>query len=80
MKINLNQQRLKVKEIICENPENITTNIKFYDKKTGEVILSCDKGAFCFGYNDEIISLTFPEDNLYIEKQGENYFLIKEEK
>ena len=79
MKIMPNRQRLKIKEIICEKPKNIITNIKFYDKKTGEEVLSCSEGAFCFDRNDEIISLTFPEGNLYIEKQGENYFLIKEE-
>ena len=80
MNITPNRQRLKIKEIICEKPENIVTNVKFYDKKTGEKVLSCNEGALCFGRNDEIISLTFPEGNLYIERQGENYFLIKEEK
>lgn len=79
MKITPNQQRLKVKEIICEKPANIITNIKLYDKSTGEVVMSCNEGAFCFGRNDEIVSLTFPEGNLYIEKQGDNYFLINEE-
>jgi hypothetical protein len=79
MKITPNQQRLKVKEIICEKPANIITNIKLYDKNTGEAIMSCSEGAFCFGRNNETISLTFPEGNLYIEKQGENYFLINEE-
>lgn len=80
MNIAPNRQRLKIKEIICEKPKNIITNIKLYDKKTGEEVLSCNEGTFCFGRNDEIVSLTFPEGNLYIEKQGENYFLIKEEK
>ena len=80
MKIAPNQQRLKVKEIICEKPANIITNIKLYDKRTGEVVMSCNEGTFCFGRNDKNISLTFPEGNLYIEKQGENYFLISEEK
>ena len=41
--------------------------------------MSCSEGAFCFGRNNEIISLTFPKGNLYIEKQGEDYFLINEE-
>ena len=80
MNITPNRQRLKIKEIICEKPKNIITNIKFYDKNTGEKVLSCNEGSFCFGRNDEIVSLTFPEGNLYIEKQGENYFLINEEK
>lgn len=80
MNIMPNQQRLKIKEIICEKPKNIITNIKLYNKETGEEVLSCSEGAFCFGRNDEIVSLTFPEGNLYIEKQGENYFLINSEK
>ena len=80
MNIAPNRQRLKIKEIICEKPKNIVTNIKLYDKKTGQEVLSCNEGAFCFGRNNEIISLTFSEGNLYIEKQGENYFLIREEK
>lgn len=80
MKIMPNQQRLKIKEIICEKPRNIITNIKLYDRKTGEEILSCNEGAFCFGRNDEIVSLTFPDDNLYIEKRGDDYFIIREEK
>ena len=80
MKIMSNQQRLKIKEIICEKPTNMITNIKLYDRKTGEEVLSCNEGSFCFGRNDEIVSLTFPDDNLYIEKRGDDYFIIREEK
>ena len=78
MNLKPNRQRLKIKEIICEKPANIITNIKLYDNRTGEVVMSCNEGAFCFGRNDEIVSLTFPEGDLYIEKQGEDYFLVRE--
>lgn len=70
--------RYKIKEIICENPANMAYNIRIMTKE-GETIGTCNEGVICFGRNKENISFTFHDDNLYLEKHGDNWFLIKDE-
>ena len=70
--------RYKIKEIICENPGKTIKNIKIYDK-SGTEIGSCNEGTICFGRIKENISFTF-HDDLYLEQNGDNYFLVREER
>lgn len=76
MKLEHNNRRYKIKEIICENPANIVTNIIVYSKD-GSVFGTASSGTLCYDSRKETISFTF-SDNLYIEKRGEDYILIRE--
>ena len=76
MTLKSNNQRYKIKEIICENPANIVTNITVYNKD-GSVFSTASSGTLCYGDRRDTISFSFPDD-LYIEKRGEDYFLIRE--
>ncbi len=68
--------RYKIKEIICENPESVVKSIKVLSK-SGETIATAKEGTVCFGNITETISFTF-HDNLYLEQDGDNYFLVRE--
>lgn len=77
MKIK-NNIRYKVKEIICENPFNIVNNIKIMNS-SGETIGTANEGVICLNNSKNNISFTF-QDDLYLDKQGDEYFLVRLEK
>lgn len=78
MKIKNNNMRYKVKEIICENPCNIVSNIKIMNS-SGEIIGTANEGFICLNNSQKNVSFTF-QDDLYLDKQGDEYFLVKLEK
>ena len=64
--------RYKVKEIICENPFNIVNNIKIMNS-SGEIIGTANEGSICLNNSQKNVSFTF-QDDLYLDKQGDEYF------